>query len=134
MGMKAAGSAGILAGAVLLLANSAGRRREVRPPLPFRRLALYLLGIALASAAGGALLGAAGYFGELSWMSIDLQEIARQDLFRPARFHCVYGIHLGGYAGGILGTFIAAWRIQIERKQKAPASRDAGAGLSEAAE
>ena len=116
VGMKAAGSAGILAGAIVLLANSASRRRPKMRQLQFRRLAVYLGGIALASAAGGALLGAAGYFGELSWMSDDLREIARQDLFRPARFHCVYGIHVGSYVGGVLGTMIAFWRIQVERK------------------
>jgi len=120
VGMKAAGSAGILAGAIVLLANSASRRRPHLPQLRFRRLAVYLGGIALASAAGGALLGAAGYFGELAWMSDDLREIVRQDLFRPARFQCVYGIHLGSYAGGVLGTVLAAWRIQVERKNKVP--------------
>jgi hypothetical protein len=120
VGMKAAGSAGVLAGAIVLLANSASRRRPDMPQLSFSRLAAYLGAIALGSAAGAALLGAAGYFGELSWMSKALRGIAEEDLFRPARFHCVYGIHLGSYAGGILGTMIACWRIQVERKHKGP--------------
>ncbi len=114
VGMKSAGSAGILAGAIVLVANSAGSTRF--PQLPLRRLGAFLGGIALATAAGAALLGTAGYFGELSWLSNDLAEIARQDLFRPERFHCVYGIHLGSYAGGILGTVIAAWRVTVARK------------------
>jgi len=116
VGMKAAGSAGILAGAIVLLANSATSTRARLPQLPFRRLAAYLGGVALAAAACGALLGAAGYFGELSWMRDDLREITRQDLFRPARFQCAYGVNLGGYVGGALGTIIATWRIHIERK------------------
>ena len=66
------------------------------PQLSFGRLGAYLGGIALAAIAAGALLGAAGYFGEISWVSNDLKEIPREGSFQtgavPVRFRHPSGL------------------------------------------
>jgi hypothetical protein len=60
-------------------------------------------------------LGLAGYFGLFRFFSADFREMIRQGEFRPARYMAVYGIHLGGYLGGIVGTFLAVIWIRIRR-------------------
>ena len=40
------------------------------------------------------------------------------DQWRPKRFMSVYGEHLGGYVGGLLGTTIAVVRIVRERRRQ----------------
>jgi hypothetical protein len=105
VGMKATWSAGLIAGVCILLANNPWRKRA---QLPYRKLLWVLpmiLGCAVVFAAAGAVLG---YLGLLSWMSQDFGFLAEANVFRPARFMCVYGIHLGGYLGAGLGT---AWAV-----------------------
>ena len=46
----------------------------------------------------------------------DFIAMVRRDEMRPYRFMAVFGIHLGGYIGGMLGTIIAAWRVNQLRK------------------
>jgi hypothetical protein len=53
-------------------------------------------------------------------MDSDFEEMVRVNLFRPRRFMCAWGVHLGGYAGGALGTAIAAVRVLYLRKIQAP--------------
>ena len=112
VGLRATWSAGLIAGAVLLIANNprAGRRR-----LGYRAmggLLLVVLSAAAVCAAVGAVVGRAG---GLAWTNPDVAAIAKENLFRPKQFMTVYGMNLGGYVGGILGTamcvtWIARWR------------------------
>lgn len=113
IGAQAAGAVGILAGALLLLAANP------RPDSPkrsyqilFRRVGTILI----AAAFGGVVGGVLGHFGLLTWTNNELVLLVRARLFRPSRFLCVYGIHLGEYVGGAIGT--AAVMIQcLTRKQ-----------------
>jgi hypothetical protein len=113
IGLKAGGSAGIVIGAVLLIANNprAGRRR-----LTFQRLAGYLAQIFAATIVCSILLGAAGAMGWLLWTSRDLAEMWKSGEMRPGRFLVVYGIHLGAYVGGTVGTTAALLRIARARR------------------
>ena len=110
LGMKAAGSAGLLAGAVLLLANNPSRGRTGRcpavpdlPPLSHRRLLALLPGVLLTTAACAAAFAGLGYLGAFTWTSQELRLAAREGLFRPARFQCAYGIHLALTSGASSG-------------------------------
>src|SRR5438874_1963618 len=73
------------------------------------------LAVLASTACCAAALGAAGYAGWLNWVSDDFRMLARENLWRPARLLCVYGIHLGGYVGGAVGTTWAIWRVLRER-------------------
>jgi hypothetical protein len=113
IGCKAGGSAGILIGAVLLIANNprSARRRLTYPELASILAAIYPVTILCSS-----LFGMAGAMGWLLWTSRDLAELWRAGDYRPARFLGVYGIHLGAYLGGVIGTAIALPRIEQRRR------------------
>ena len=61
-------------------------------------------------------LGLVGSRGGLAWTSADLAAIVHDDLFRPRRFLCAYGIHLGDYVGGAAGTVVACVWVGRSRK------------------
>jgi hypothetical protein len=44
--------------------------------------------------------------------------MVRRDEFRPYRFMAVFGVHLGGYVGGLAGTIAAAGMIFHKRKTR----------------
>ena len=48
----------------------------------------------------------------------DFAEMLKHNLWRPRRFMTVYGIHLGGYIGGLVAMITAV--ILIRRKRRAP--------------
>jgi hypothetical protein len=101
VGLKATWSAGLIIGVALLIANNP-RRNQVR--LTYRTIALLLVFILVVTAMGagaGAIVGSQGW---LAWSNPDIAAIARENLFRPTRFMAVYGMNMGGYLGGILGT------------------------------
>ena len=112
VGMQATWSAGLIIGVAFLLANNP------RPGLPclfYKSMFKLLPGIVLACAVCATLLGGAGYGGLLTWLSEDFAEMLRRDQFRPRRFMAVYGIHLGGYIGGLIGTIVTV--ISLRRKR-----------------
>jgi len=116
VGLKATWSAGILFGVALLLANNP--RRNL-PRLRNRQLLAFLPLIFAVAAACGAIFGILGYEGQLNFLSADFIDMARADVFRPRRFMCTWGIHLGGYLGAFLGTLIAVVRIiHLRRKPR----------------
>jgi hypothetical protein len=45
----------------------------------------------------------------------DFAETLRVNLWRPRRFMTVYGIHLGGYLGGLIAMIFAVVRIRRMR-------------------
>jgi hypothetical protein len=114
VGLKATWSAGLIIGVALLIANNP--RRNL-PRLSYRKLFELLPMILLGSAVGAALGAWAGHAGWLTWISHDLLMLWHDNLFRPARFNCVYGMNLGGYVGGIVATIIAI--VQVMRRRAA---------------
>jgi hypothetical protein len=120
VGIRATWSAGLIIGVALLLANNP---RPARPQLPFRRLLALLPGVLLAVILSGIALGLLGYHGDLAWTSPEFRMLARDNLFRPPNFMAVFGIHLGAYLGGALGTAWAVVKILRERKPSAEGLR-----------
>lgn len=115
VGLRATWSAGLIVGVVLLIANNP---RPGRPQLPYRKL-LILLPAIFAGAAVIAVLGAwVGAMGWLAWTNADIGSLVRENLFRPKRFMSVYGLNLGGYAGGLLATVAAAIYIRRHRRRE----------------
>jgi hypothetical protein len=112
IGLKTAWTVGLVMGAALLVANNPSARRR---QLPYRALAARLAWVALSCVAFAALLGALGYAGCLVGVSADFRDLVRNDQFRPYRFMAVYGIHLGAYVGGALGTVAAV--ISVRRRR-----------------
>ena len=115
IGLKASWTAGLIIGVALLMANNPSRRSE---RLPYRRLLSEVPIIFLACVACAIALGLAGYVGGLTRFSTDFQEMTRNHEFRPERFIAVFGIHLGAYAGGVIGTIVAVIRIRLARRAK----------------
>jgi len=128
VGMKATWSAGLIFGVLLLLANNPSRGK---PQLPDRALLAWLPRILLSAAICGAILGEVGYLGGLARFSADFPLMLREDLWRPRRFMCVYGIHLGGYVGGMLG---AAWAVISIRRRRVSTAESAEGAETEKAE
>lgn len=115
VGLKATWSAGLILGVALLLANNP--RRGV-PRLRNRELVARLPMILAAAVILAAIFGLLGYFGWLTNLSTEFQDAVKTDLFRPMRLMCAWGIHLGGYAGALVGTIIACidvMRIRLRR-------------------
>ncbi len=116
VGMRASWTVGLVAGVALLFANNprAGKAR-----LSYRRLVGFLPLVIGVTAACAAVLGVAGYFGRLAFVSRDFMQMVHRDEFRPYRFMAVWGIHLGAYVGGVLGTVLAVWRVVRARRVSA---------------
>lgn len=103
---------GLVIGAAMLIANNPSRKY---PQLSYRKLIGHLpafIGIVILCAA---IFGWLGHQHLLNWMGQDFREIAEMDLWRPRRFMMVYGIHLGGYVGGIAGMIFSVASIRRER-------------------
>lgn len=116
VGLKATWAAGLLMGAALLIANNPRKKPGAAPPQPFARL-VRMVGWILLSAAGcGAALGVVGWLGGLTWATADFRELVADDLWRPPHFMAVWGIHLGGYVGGLLATGAGVWHILRRRR------------------
>ena len=64
-----------------------------------------------------------GYAGWLTRLSADFRVMVAQDEWRPYRFMCVYGIHLGGYIGGLLAMVVAIVHIVRQRRRLAGVAR-----------
>ena len=116
VGFMATWSAGLAFGVALLIANNPWRNL---PRLPNRRLVALLPLILITAAACGVAGGAVGYAGLLTRISTDFQDLVRADLWRPRRFMATWGVHLGGYVGGLLGTIAAVVLLVRERRQRA---------------
>lgn len=114
IGTLATWSVGLIVGAAILVANTIGSR----PRLQMRRL-LRLLPLVVVSAMPCALvLGWLGYHDHLPWIRENFAEPSR----RPRNLMCVYGIHLGGYAGGAMGTVAAVARVALLRRREVSSS------------
>jgi len=113
VGMMATWTVGLLLGAAVLIANNPRKRSS---PLPFATLYKLALAPLACAAVLGALLGLAGGLGGLNWLDADLRLMWQEDLWRPARFTAVWGVHLGGYLGGAIGAVAAVVYILLRRR------------------
>jgi hypothetical protein len=120
VGVKATWSAGLIFGVALLLANNPWRGGRL-PRLRNRELVRLLPMILLTAATLGVVFGTLGYFGHLTFLSEDFKEMWQTDYYRPRRFMCTWGIHLGGYLGGLVGTVIAMAIVFLRRRRMAAA-------------
>lgn len=115
IGALATWSVGLIAGAAILVTNSAGPR----PRLRMRRLLPVVPIIFLCAIACAVAVGELGWRDRLPWIRANFADAA----MRPRHLMCVYGIHLGGYAGGGVGTAVAcgvvAW---LRRRSPRPAA------------
>jgi len=113
VGIKATWTVGLIIGAALLLANNP---RKNRPQLPITTLAKMLPMIAVITVAFAMILGLAGYSGLIAKFSDDFAQMLRHDEMRPRRFIAVFGIHLGGYMGGLIGIITSVFIVLHQRK------------------
>lgn len=112
VGIKATWSVGLIFGVLLLLANNPWRGW---PRLRNRRL-IRVLPVIVACAAGlGVVGGVLGCGGAFTHLSADFEDMVRADVFRPRRFMCAWGVHLGGYVGGLVGTIAAVVLVLRQR-------------------
>jgi hypothetical protein len=100
MALKATFAPGLAVGLLLLVAN---RPRAGTPKLGYRELAKGLGPVVLAAAICGAVLASVEY--------------VRFTESNERRFMAVWGMHLGGYVGGGLGTGIGVWRVAQKRRR-----------------
>jgi len=114
VGLKATWTVGLIFGVFLLLANNP---YGSLPRLRNRKLMMYVPMILLTAAACGVVGGLLGYRGFLIRFDSDFQDMVAVNLYRPKRFMCAWGVHLGDYIGGLLGT-IAAVAVIIHRRTR----------------
>jgi membrane associated rhomboid family serine protease len=109
IGMMATWSAGLVAGVALLLANNPKKDRR---QLSYRELVGVLPRLLVITIAFAVMGGILGYLGALTFIGDDFRVMVQEDLFRPRRFMCAYGVHLGGYVGGAVAIVYSVWRVR----------------------
>ncbi len=120
IGMMATWTVGLLLGVGVLIANNPYKQL---PRLPYATL-YRLIALPIILAAGfGALIGALGAMGYLTYLSDDFRLLAEGNLWRPSHFCCAWGIHLGGYIGGPIGGLIAVVLLLRKRIRLAAGKR-----------
>lgn len=120
LGLQAGFSAGVILAAVMLFANSVGRSV---PPLPIARVAWRVV-----CPCGGAMLGA-GVLGSLAVL-IDSRTLldSLSDLMTDGQLRCfaiAWAIHIGLYAGAVIGLIVAVVQIRSGRRLSAQSIRHA---------
>jgi hypothetical protein len=113
VGVQATWTAGLIIGVALLFANNP---RKTRPQLPQKTLLKFLPLIMLITATTAALGAYLGHTGHLTRFNDDFPEMLRTNLWRPRRFMTVFGIHLGGYLGGLLALLTTIPLILLKRR------------------
>lgn len=112
IGLKATWSVGLVVGVALLIANNP---RKGRPQLPWTELGRMVVVVFVTCALFAAVGAGMGSRGLLNWTSHDISALWRDDLFRPRQFSTAYGMNLGGYVGGVVGTILVTARIVRRR-------------------
>jgi hypothetical protein len=114
VGLKATWSAGLIFGVVLLLANNPHRSL---PRLRNRQLLVWLPVIVLFAAGFGCVGGWLGYRGHLTKLDSDFGFMVDANMYRPMRFMGAWGVHLGGYVGGLAGTICGVFWVVRQRRR-----------------
>jgi hypothetical protein len=110
IGMQAAWSLGLIAGAALLIANNPSRRvPRVSYRVLWRGLPIIIGTVIICST----IFAFIGHAGALDSISQDLREEAARH--RPQQFMTTWGIHLGGYIGAPIGVALAVWCVRRAR-------------------
>jgi hypothetical protein len=109
VGIQATWSAGLIIGVALLIANNPSKTRPRLPNITLLNQLPIIFLITAATAAIGAILG---YTGHLKLFHEDFNWMLQTNQWRPHRFMAVYGIHLGGYIGALLGILTAIFNIR----------------------
>jgi hypothetical protein len=109
VGIKATWSAGLIIGVAMLLANNPSETLPRLSNTSLLRLIPFIISITVCCAALG---GLGGYDGLPAHWSDDFAQMLRRDEMRPRRFMTVYGIHLGGYIGGLVAVVAVVLRIR----------------------
>lgn len=112
VGAKATWTAGLLLGAVLLICNNPNNKP---PVVPLKKLVKLVWLIGIPACVLAVLLGIAGYLGAWKNLTEDFSLIWQSNIYRPANFQCVWGMHLGAYVGGGIGTAVLCWWILKKR-------------------
>lgn len=112
VGLKATWTVGLLIGVACLLANNP---QPDLPQLPLPKVFSQVAIVLACAVICATILGVIGWIGGLAPLSDDFRQMVRHDDFRPFRFMAVYGIHLGGYIGGAIGTVLAVLSIRRAR-------------------
>ena len=114
VGIQATWTAGLIIGVALLFANNPSK---TLPELPHKTLLKFLPLIMLITATVAALGAYLGYTAHLTRFNDDFPIMLKDNLWRPRRFMAVYGIHLGGYLGGLLSLLITVPLILHKRRR-----------------
>jgi hypothetical protein len=104
VGMMATWTVGLMLGAAVLIVNNPCKNF---PRLGYRNLYSLLFMPIVGAIFFGAIFGVLGYFGWLNFCDVDLQLLWENNIWRPRLFTAAWGVHLGGYVGGITGAAIA---------------------------
>jgi len=118
VGLKATWTAGLIGGVAILMANNP---RRGRPQLPYSVLYRVVPLLILGAMTCAGICGILGYAGVFARFMGDFADLVREDLFRPHRFMCVYGMHFGAYVGGAIGAMAAVLWVVRRRKLAAEA-------------
>jgi hypothetical protein len=114
IGAAATWWAGLVIGAAMLIANNPSPRRR---QLSYTRLIARLPGIVGIVVLAAAAVGMAGNYYLLNWISPDFHDLATTNMWRPHRFMTTYGVHLGGYLGGVFAVVYGVIGILRERSE-----------------
>lgn len=117
LALKASYGPGLLAGALLLIANNPSKKRAQHP---YRRLvrfvAIPLVAAALCAVAGGFV----GRFAPPAEIVEDAEATFQSAFVRP--FLIVWGVHWGSYTGLAVGTLVATVLVRRSRAPAVPAT------------
>jgi hypothetical protein len=112
IGAAATWWAGLVIGAAMLIANNPSPRRR---RLTYPRLIARLPGVIGIVVLAALIVGIAGYYYLLNWISPDFRDLATTNMWHPHRFMTTYGVHLGGYLGGVIAVAYSVVSIRRER-------------------
>ena len=116
LGMKSSWTPGLLAGAVLLVVNNPTKKLN---PLPFKYLYQQIPLLLIPPLLLSPVLGLLGYLQLLKEVMPDSQVLYdKPEIFQPARFMMVWGIHLGAYLGGIVSILWVALKVHFAKRSQ----------------
>ena len=123
-------SGGVIVGVALLVANNPAKNC---PQFSHSVVLKQLVRIVILTVIISGVVGGLGYFGMFARISADFREMLEQNQWRPRRFMCVYGIHLGAYVGALVGTIASVIQIRRARASLAASAAKRDTAIASAA-